>query len=177
MQDRLPRDDRLQADRSLRRSRARISRSRGKERFFFIRRVTFSASSEVLKRSLDRIAFLTERPCLAPDSTTTTKNAEEAFDTPVAVLEHANRIIKTTVGLCTNLNRHCFPSIPSVLMIVVHSARFGLSCALEDMKSGCCFQLRAVAHSPSEYRSSTALPRADCRSKRVREPAIRHKSP
>jgi hypothetical protein len=54
-----------------------------------------------------------------------TKNAKEAFDSPVAILEHANRIIKPAVGLCTNLDSHgcTFPSLFSSLRdIVVYSA-------------------------------------------------------
>jgi hypothetical protein len=54
-----------------------------------------------------------------------TKNAKEALDSPVAILEHANRIIEPAVGLCTNLDSHgcSFPcQFSSLRHIVVHSA-------------------------------------------------------
>src|ERR1017187_10023322 len=104
--------------------------------------MTLPASSEVLERSLDRIAFLIGKtPALRPINHNA-KNTEEALDAPVAVLEHANRIIKTTVRPRANLNRHRFPSIPDVPMIVVHSSAKTVLCALENMKSRCCFHLQ-----------------------------------
>jgi hypothetical protein len=80
-----------------------------KERFFLIRCVALSASSEVLQRSLDCIAFLIGKTPALRSIYHNTKNAEEALDPSVAVFEHADRVIKTAIGSCADLNCHGVP--------------------------------------------------------------------
>ena len=60
----------------------------------------------------------------------------------MAVFEHANWVVKTAVGLCTNLNRHGVPSIPTIPMIVFHSSAKTVSGSWKKMKRRCCFHLR-----------------------------------
>ncbi len=110
------------------------------------------------------------QPRVAP-ATHHTENTEKTLDPPVAILEHANRIIETAVGLYTNLDRHGFssPFFP-VSLIVVHLRRPGGHEVLLLFSFAVL-----VAHSPSEHRSSTALLRADYRSEHVRALAIHHR--
>src|ERR1700738_1961509 len=88
--------------------RVGLSQSR-KERFFLIRRVALSASPEVLQRSPDRIAFLIGKAPALCSINHDTEDAKEALDASVAVLEHADRVVKTAIGLCANLNCHGVP--------------------------------------------------------------------
>ena len=73
-------------------------------------------------RILNCIALLISKiPALRPINHNA-KNAEEALYPSVAVLEHTNWVVKTAVGLCTDLNGHGVPSIPTIPMIVFHSS-------------------------------------------------------
>ena len=101
-----------------------------------------------------------------------------AFDPPVAVFEHANRVIKATVGLCTNLNSHCFPLN---LMCFYDCRPFDCDPVLKRPGGHEALMLLSssaqVAHSLSEHRSSKALHHTDFPSKRVRGLVIHHKFP
>jgi hypothetical protein len=87
--------------------------------------VALSAGTKILQCSPHRIVLLAgETPPLGAVNHDT-QNAKEAFDSPMAILEHANRIFEPAVGLCTNLDSHgcSFPSLFSSLRdIVVYSA-------------------------------------------------------
>jgi hypothetical protein len=68
--------------------------------------MALSTCTEVLQRSLDRIALLASQPPALCAINCHAEDAEETLNPPVAVLEHANRIIETAVRLSTYLNRH-----------------------------------------------------------------------
>jgi hypothetical protein len=89
------------------------------KRFFLIRRVALSARAEVLKCSLHRIALFAGETSSLGAADYHTENAQKALDPPVAVFQHPNGIIESAIGLCTNLNRHRFSSLPSSLRLIV----------------------------------------------------------
>src|ERR1035441_5577331 len=92
------------------RKRARLRFTQpGKERLFLILRVALSARAEVLKCSLHRIALFAGETSSLGTADYHTENAQEALDPPVAVFQHADGIVESAIGLCTNLNRHRFP--------------------------------------------------------------------
>jgi hypothetical protein len=87
--------------------------------------VALSAGTKILQCSPHRVALLADETPPLDAVNHDTQNAKEPFDSPVAILEHANRIIEPAVGLCTNLDSHgcSFPCLFSSLRdIVVHSA-------------------------------------------------------
>jgi hypothetical protein len=96
--------------------------------------VALPAGSEVLMRSLHRIAFLIGKSPVLRPIYHNAKNAEEALYPSVAVLEHTNWVVKTAVGLCTDLNGHGVPSIPTIPVIVFYSSAKVVLSALEDVK-------------------------------------------
>jgi len=78
--------------------RVGLAQSR-KERFFLIRRVALSASSEVLERSFDRIVFFSGKASASRSINHNAKDAQETLYPSVAVLEHANWVVKSAVRL------------------------------------------------------------------------------
>jgi hypothetical protein len=100
--------------------RIRVARTQAWEkRLFFIRGVALSARAEVLKCSLHRISLFADESSPLGAVNHHTENAQEALDPPVAVFQHPNGIIESAIGLCTNLNRHRFSSLPTSLRLIV----------------------------------------------------------
>ena len=79
-----------------------------KKRFLFIRSVALPASPEVLQCRLDCVALFGCQTSPLRPLGHNAQNAKEAFDSSVAIFQHANRVVETAVRLGTDLNRHGF---------------------------------------------------------------------
>jgi hypothetical protein len=88
-----------------------------KKRFLFIHSMALSACPEVLQCSLDGIPLLASQTPALCAINYHAEDAEETLNPPVTVLEHADRIIETAVGLSTYLNRHCIPLLQFLLSL------------------------------------------------------------
>lgn len=101
----------------------------------------------------------------------------EAFYPSVAVLEHTNWVVKTAVGLCTDLKRHgsLNPHYSYDCLPVEPEGGFkrpgGREASLRSSSAA------PVVRSLSEHKSSMALRRVGFRLERTRELAILHRFP
>jgi hypothetical protein len=91
----------------------------------FIRSVALPACTEVLQCSFNCGALLTGKTSALGAISYNAENMEEALDSSVAILEHTNRVIETTVRLCANLKCHDISSLLPFSVIVVHSPTIG----------------------------------------------------
>ncbi len=93
-----------------------------------------------------------------------TSPVSEPRPASVAVFEHTDRIIQTAVGLCTNLNRHGFPTFSAVPTIVADQTVSTTLKRPEGHEVWFRFSdVRAIAHNPWEHKNNTALRRTGFR--------------
>src|SRR5665213_1464883 len=83
------------------------------ERLFFVCRVAFAPGVKILQCGLHGRPFFFGKASIARTLRDQAEDVKEALNSPVAILQHANRIIKATIWFCTYLNGHLSPLLNS----------------------------------------------------------------
>ncbi len=77
-----------------------------KEGFLFVRGVAKAAGTEIVKRGLNRRTLFRGESAPCGPRSNLLQHGEKSFNAAVAVMEHADGVVKARIRFCADLNSH-----------------------------------------------------------------------